>query len=138
MKTVLTFIAVFFLSAAVAEIQAQDLTKMLTDISEGISPDAFTKGFAKDQAGWSDALKTMDPTDMTAVTDQVGSLVKGLKPGAFKKGAHKELLGQLTNLGSMSDVGGLLTSLVNGLDPSMLTGALAGDKSALLKGLAGL
>ena len=138
MKTVLTFIAVFFLTASVAEVQAQDLTKMLTDISEGISPDAFTKGFAKDQAGWSDALKTMDPTDMTAVTDQVGSLVKGIKPGAFKKGAHKELLGQLTNLGSMSDVGGLLTSLVNGLDPSMLTGALAGDKTALLKGLAGL
>ena len=89
MKTVLTFIAVFFLAASTAEVQAQDLTKMLTDITEGISPDAFTKKFAKGQADWSDALKTMDPTDLTAVTDQVGGLVKGLKPGAFAKGAHK-------------------------------------------------
>lgn len=138
MKTVLLIIVSFFLVAAVAEVQAQDLGKMLTDIVDGIKPEAFTKDFIDNKANWSDALGTLDTNDMTSVTDQVGGLVKGLKGSAFQKGAHKELLGQLGNLGNMSDVGGLLTSLVNGLDPSMLTGALAGDKTSLLQGLAEL
>lgn len=137
MKTVLMFIAAFFITTAVSA-QEQDLGQMLNEIADGIKPEAFTSEFAENKADWAEEVSTLDPDDMTAVTDQVGSLVNGLKGTAFQNGAHKKLLGKLGDLGNLSDVGGLLTKLVNGLDPSMLTGALAADKAELLQGLAAL
>jgi hypothetical protein len=136
MKTLKIFLAVLIMAPITAH--AQDLSNMLTEIADGIKPEAFTQEFADNKADWTQAASTLDADDMTAVNDQVGSLVKGLKGSAFQKGAHKDILKQLGGLGNMSDVGGLLTSLVNGLDPSMLTGALAGDKASVLQGLADL
>lgn len=138
MKTVLTFIATLFFISAVAEVQAQDLSSMLDEIVDGIKPEAFTEDFLENKDEWTDATSSLDANDLTAVSDQVGGLLNGLKGSAFTKGVHKKLLGELANLGSLSDVGGLLTNLVNGLDPSMLTGALAADKTSILKGLADL
>lgn len=137
MKTVLMFIAAFFITTAVSA-QEKDLGQMLNEIADGIKSEAFTSDFAENKADWAEEASVLDPDDMTAVTDQVGSLVNGLKGSAFQKGAHKKLLGQLGDVSNLSDVGGLLTSLVNGLDPSMLTGALAADKAGLLQGLAAL
>ena len=111
---------------------------MLSDIADGIKPEAFTKDFSENKADWSEALGNMDTNDMSAVSGQVGSLLKGLKGSAFQKGAHTKLLGQLAQMGSLSDVGNLLTGLVNGLKPSMLTGALANNKASVLEGLADL
>ena len=136
MKNVLMSIAVLVFGVSAA--QAQDLSTMLSEIADGIKPEAYTEDFAEYKMDWTDALGTLDTDDLTAVTDHVGSLVKGLKGSAFQKGAHKELLKQVDNLGSMSEVGSLLTSLVNGLEPSMLTGALANDKASVLQGLADL
>ncbi len=138
MKTVKIFIALLLFAPAMVQAQDQDLSKMLTEIADGIKPEAFTDDFADNKAEWTESANNLDTSDMSAVSQQVGSLVKGLKGKAFKKGAHKKLLGSLAKMGDLSDVGSLLTNLVNGLDPSMLTGALAGDKSSLLKGLAGL
>lgn len=136
MRTIKFFLALLFM--APIAVQAQDLSTMLTEIADGIKPEAYTENFAKNKADWTQMANTLDPNDMAAVNNQVSGLVKGLKGSAFQEGAHKQILKQLGSLGNMSDVGGLLTSLVNGLDPSMLTGALAGDKSSVLQGLADL
>lgn len=135
MRKLFGLLIALFLLAAATESQAQDLGNMLTQIADGIKPEAFSGKFNKDKDEWKEKAASLDPSDMSAVTDQVGGLLKGLKSSALSKGVKKSLMKQLLSAGSLSDVGGLLSSLVKGLKPSMLTGALASNKGMLTKGL---
>lgn len=135
MRKLMGFVIVLFLATSVVEVQAQDLGSMLSQISDGIKPEAFSGKFNKNKDDWKEKAASLDPSNMSAVTEQVGGLLKGLKGSALSKGLKKDLLGKLASVGSLSDVGNLLSSLVKGIDPSMLTGALANNKDMITKGL---
>ena len=77
----------------------------------------------------------MDASNLSAVTDQVGGLPKGLKGSALAGVAKKELLQSLLSAGSLSDIGSMLSSLVKGLDPSMLTDSFASNRDTLTDAL---
>jgi hypothetical protein len=131
MKTMISVIVFLFLVAPVAEAQMQDLGNVLTQIADGIKPEAFSGKFNKNKDEWKDKVSSMDASDLSSVTSQVGGLLKGLKGSALAGVGKKDLLKQLTNVSSISDVGGLLSSLVKGLDPSMLTDAFASSRDSL-------
>lgn len=131
MKTMISVIVFLFLVAPVAEAQMQDVGNMLTQIADGIKPEAFSKKFNKNKDDWKDKVSSMDASDLSSVTSQVGGLLKGLKGSALAGVAKQELLKSLASVSSLSDVGGVLSSLVKGLDPSMLTDAFASNRDSL-------
>jgi len=131
MKTTLSVIVVLFLFSFSAQAQMQDLSNVLTQIADGVKPEAFSGKFNKNKDEWKEQVASMDASDLSAVTSQVGGLLKGLKGSALAGVAKKELLKGLANVNSLSDIGGLLSSLVKGLDPSMLTEAFASNRDSL-------
>ena len=134
MKTTFSLLFVIFLATAM-HLQAQDVSNVLTQVSEGIKPEAFTKKFLKNKEAWMDQVASTASSNLPTVTKQVGSLVKGLKGSALEKGVKKELVKQLGSISNLSDVSGILNALVNGLNPAMLTEAFASNKDNLIKGL---
>ncbi|MEK6481063.1 hypothetical protein WJR50_26205 [Catalinimonas sp. 4WD22] len=135
MKTALTLLMTLFLLTSLTGVQAQDLGSMLTQIADGIKPEAFSGKFNKNKDEWKERAASLYPSDLSAVSDQVGGLLKGLKGNALAKGVKKDLLNGLANIGSLFDVGKLLSSLVKGINPSMLTGIFANNKDLLTRGL---
>jgi len=131
MKTTLSVIVVLFLFSFSAQAQMQDLSNVLTQIADGVKPEAFSGKFNKNKDEWKEQVASMDASDLSAVTSQVGGLLKGLKGSALAGVAKKELLKGLANVNSLSDIGGLLSSLVKGLDPSMLTEAFASNRDSV-------
>ncbi|MEM9675041.1 MAG: hypothetical protein ACFB15_19205 [Cyclobacteriaceae bacterium] len=131
MKTMLSVIICLFVMASVAQAQMEDVSNVLTQIADGIKPEAFNGKFNKNKDEWKDKVAAMDVSDLSAVTGQVGGLLKGLKGSSLAGVAKKELLKSLANVSSLSDIGGLLSSLVKGLDPSMLTEAFASNRDSL-------
>ena len=135
MKTSFSFILVIFLTASLNQVQAQDFSNILTQVTEGIKPEAFTKKFLKNKDEWKDKVASTASSNLPAVTKQVGSLVKGLKKSTLAKGVKKELLKKLGNISNLSEVGSLVSSLVKGISPAMLTDSFASNKDTLLNGL---
>jgi hypothetical protein len=136
MKTrfLLTSLMILFLGFA----QAQDFGGMLTSIANGIKPEAFKGGWSKMKDKWLADAATLDPTNLKGSGDQIAGLVKNLKGSAFSpdaKGLQKDLLGNLANLSSPGKLGETLSSLVSGLDPSMLTSDFLSKKDGILSGL---
>lgn len=131
----ISVIVVLFLVSFSAEAQMQDLGSVLTQIADGVKPEAFKGKFNKNKDDWKEKVASMDASDLSAVTNQVGGLLKGLKGSALAGVNKKDLLKNLGSIGSLSDVGGLLSSLVKGLDPSMLTDAFASNRDSLMNKL---
>ncbi|MEM8965068.1 MAG: hypothetical protein AAGE93_01520 [Bacteroidota bacterium] len=135
MKAVFSVIIFLFLVAPVAEAQMQNISSALTQIADGIKPEAFKGKFNKNKEEWKEEVASMDASNLSAVTDQVGGLLKGLKGSALAGVAKKELLQSLLSAGSLSDIGSMLSSLVKGLDPSMLTDSFASNRDTLTDAL---
>ena len=135
MKTSFTFLLLTFLAVSLNYVQAQDVSKMLTQVTEGIKPEAFKKKFLKNKEDWTNQVSSATASNLPGVTKQVGSLVKGLKGSAFAAGAKKELIKKLGSINNLSDIGSLLSSLVKGISPAMLTDSFASNKDTLMKGL---
>ncbi len=151
MKTTLSFIVMLFLASPFLKAQdvptevpseakdmaaqTQDLGEMINQVAEGIKPEAFTDEFTENKEEWIEEASSLDQSDMSAVSEQLTGLVNGLKDEAFTAGTKDNLMSSLSNLGSVSDVGNVLTSMVRGLNPSMITDAFANNKDTLMKGL---
>lgn len=119
------------------KLQAQDLGSMMGELAEGIKPEAFINSFDKED--WMDEAANLSSDDMASAGKQLSGLVKGLKPSAFSgndMGMQKDLLSGLADLKDPSKLVDSIKSLVNGLDPSMLTSAF--NKESFLSSLSGL
>jgi hypothetical protein len=138
MKTRFTFTIVLVLILGFYHSQAQDLGGILTSIANGIKPEAFKDGWAKNKDKWLKDAEGLTTTDLKKSGKQVGDLVKNLKDEAFTadgKGLKKDLLTNLTNLSSSSKLGETLSSLVSGLKPEMLTSDFLSKKDGILGAL---
>ena len=138
MKTPFTLTIAFVLILGLQHSQAQTLGSMLTSIANGIKPEAFKSGWAKNKDRWLKDSESLTTSDLQRSGKQVEDLVKNLKDEAFiadAKGLKKELLETLTNLDSVSKLGETLSSLVSGLDPSMLTSDFLSKKESIVGGL---
>lgn len=138
MKTRFTRTIALVLILGFYNAQTQDLGSMLTSIANGIKPEAFKSGWAKNKDKWLKDAASLSTSDLQKSGKQVGDLVKNLKDEAFSadaKGLKKDLLGNLTNLSSVSKLGETLGSLVSGLDPKMLTSDFLSKKESILGGL---
>ena len=120
-----------FLASSTLIVNAQDLGGLLTQIVDGIKPEAFTKKFNKNIDEWKQQAASLDATDLEGVSKHVGDLINGVKGSALTEGVKPELLKNLGSISKLSDVGKLLDSFISGLDPSMLTGALASNKDMI-------
>ena len=136
MKTVIVFFAgMFLLAASFSSVQGQDIGNLLTSVADGIKPEAFKGGWEKASGDWKDKVANLDPSNLENVTGLVGTLMGSLKGSAFLDGAKKEIMKQLGNVSSVADLKGLFTSLVSGLNPSMLTDEFLSKKDMLMQGL---
>ena len=138
MKTRFTLTIVLVLILGFYHAQSQDLGSMLTSIANGIKPEGFKNGWAKSKDKWLKETAGLSATDLQKSGKQVGDLVKNLKDEAFSddaKGLKKDLLANLTNLTSVSKLGETLSSLVSGLNPSMLTSDFLSKKDSIVGGL---
>ena len=114
MKTRFTFTIVLVLILGFNHAQTQDLGSMLTSIANGIKPEAFKSGWAKNKDKWLKDAASLTTADLQKSGKQVGDLVKNLKDEAFStdaKGLKKDLLTNLTNLTSASKLGETLVPL---------------------------
>ena len=136
MKTRFTLTIALVLILGYCSAQTQDLGSMLTSIANGIKPEAFKSGWAKNKDKMAEGCReSLTANDLQKSGKQVGDLVKNLKDEAFSadaKDLKKELLANLTNLDSVSKLGETLSSLVSGLDPSMLTSDFLSKKESIL------
>jgi hypothetical protein len=137
MKTAITLITVFIL-ASFSSLQANDLSKVLSKVADGIKPEAFTDQFKESKDDWSKQTKSLDASDMEASKSQVSSLINGLNSDALDSGTKESLLGTLDGAANVSDIGNVLSTLLDNMDPSFLTKGLASSKDTLFKGLADL
>ena len=136
MKTVIVFFAgMFLLAASFSSVQGQDIGNLLTSVADGIKPEAFKGGWEKASGDWKDKVANLDPSNLENVTGLVGTLMGSLKGSAFLDGAKKEIMKQLGNVSSVADLKGLFTSLISGLNPSMLTDEFLSKKDMLMQGL---
>jgi len=138
MKTRFTLTTVLFLTLGFCSAQTQDLGSMLASIANGIKPEAFKSGWAKNKDKWLADVVGLSANDLQKSGKQVGDLVKNLKDEAFSadaKDLKKELTANLTKLDSVSKLGETLSSLVSGLNPGMLTNDFLVKKDSILGGL---
>lgn len=138
MKAHLTLAFVFVLSLGFHPGHSQDLGSILTTIADGIKPEAFKGGWAKNKDKWLKEGANLSAADLSSAGKQVGDLVKNLRDEAFSadaKGLKKELLASQTNLSSTSNLGETLSSLVSGLNPDMLTSDFLSKKESILGAL---
>jgi len=138
MKTRFTLTVVLVLFLGFHHAQTQDLGSILTSIANGIKPEGFKSGWAKNKDKWLKDAVSLNATDLQKSGKQIGDLVKNLKDEAFSadaKDLKKDLLESLTNLDSVSKLGETLGSLVSGLDPSMLTSDFLAKKESILGSL---
>ena len=138
MKTVLTLITAVLISIPFADVQAQNLGQMLTEIADGLKPGAFTDDFAQNKDSWHQQTQSLGAEDLDTSKEQVNGLVSGLNDEALDPGISEQLLSSLASAGNISDVGDVLGSLITGLNPSYMTQGLIGNKDAMLKGLSDL
>lgn len=136
MKTMIAFfVGMFLFVASYSALQAQDLGNLLASVADGIKPEAFKGSWDKMSGEWKEKVANLDPSNLESVTESVSALVGSLKNSAFIEGAKKNLMSELGNVSSMADVKGLVTSLISGLNPSMLTEEFLSKKDSLMKGL---
>jgi hypothetical protein len=126
---------VFCLFAGSVTVNAQDmgLGNILGEIQEGIKPEAFKGSF--DASEWKDGLKNLDPSNLDSAKESVGGLLKGLKGKAFDGANKMDMIKSLAGLNDMGGIKDLLSKLVGGLNPAMLTDAFKGNKDKLLGAL---
>jgi len=136
MKTMITFfVGMFLFVASYSALQAQDIGNVLASVADGIKPEAFKGNWDKMSGDWKDKVTNLDPSNLENVTGLVSTLMGSLKSSAFLDGAKKEITKQLGNVGSVGDLKGLFTSLISGLNPSMLKPEFLSKKDALMQGL---
>jgi hypothetical protein len=136
MKTVIAFFAgMFLLAVSYSSVEAQDVGNILASVADGIKPEAFKGNWDKVSGDWKDQVANLDPSNLENVTGSIGTLMGSLKDNAFMDGAKKEIMKQLSNVGSLGDLKGLLTSLISGLNPSMLKPEFLAKKDTLMQGL---
>jgi hypothetical protein len=137
MKTTLTLLLMSFLFLGFSSnAKAQGIKEAIAKIADGIKPEAFKGKWAKTSDEWKNKLMQLDETDTAGLTSSITTLAKNLKGNAFGPGAKKELMTSLMG-GGDKNIGALLTSLVTGLKPEMLTDNLLDQKEKLLDGLKG-
>ena len=120
MKTVFKFLFIFFILGAFAQnAQSQDIQKVFTGLVDGLKPEAFKGSWANQKDAWMDRIGGLDIAKMNETQDEILDLVKNIKPKAFNKGVHKELLGQLASQKNAAQLTNLMDTLVRGIKPSM-------------------
>jgi hypothetical protein len=137
MKKMLKLAVVMFLSLATLNLSAQDMgmSDILTQVADGIKPEAFKGKFNKNSADWKDQVSKLGADDIDGAKAQLGSLLGGLKGKAFSGVSKASLLTQLAGINGKEGIGSLLSSLLGGLDPSMLTDGLLKNKDSLMGAL---
>ena len=149
MKTKLTL--VLFLALMVAgKLQAQmtavdaansvagssDFGSIISNIANGIKPEAFKDSWNSSKTGWMDKLKSVKVGDIPAYGKLAGELVSNLKSSSFSKGFDvKSLLSSLNSSKDGSSLAGSLSSLTKGLDKSALTDDFAKNMDTFNAGL---
>jgi hypothetical protein len=133
--TIVLFASLFIIALSYSSIKAQDVGSILASVADGIKPEAFKGGWEKASGDWKDKVSNLDPSNIEDVTGSVSTLLGNLKGSAFLDGAKKEIMKQLGNVSSMGDIKGLFSSLISGLDPSMLKPEFLSKKDALMQGL---
>lgn len=98
MKTALTLFLAIFLFTGVRTAIAQAAKEILSQVADGIKPEAFTAKFNKNKSKWTDAVSSLDPGDVSGMKKQLGKLVGGLSPDALEGLSKSDLLGQVKNL----------------------------------------
>ena len=136
MKTTIVFFASLFIIAfSYTSIKAQDVGNILASVADGIKPEAFKGGWEKASGDWKDKVANLDASKTEDVTSAVSSLLGNLKGSAFLDGAKKGIMKQLGDVSNMGDIKGLFSSLISGLNPSMLKPEFLSKKDSLMQGL---
>jgi hypothetical protein len=136
MKTMIVFFAsMFLITVSYTSVKSQDVGNILASVADGIKPEAFKGGWEKESGEWKDKVANLDPSKIENVTGSVSTLLGNLKGSAFLDGAKKEIMKQLGNVSSMGDIKGLFSSLLSGLNPSMLKPEFLSKKDTLMQGL---
>jgi len=99
-----------------------DLSAALTELADGIKPEAFESSWSKNKTTWMSKAKALNFNDEKSASELVTDLFGGLKTSAFIKDFDsKSIINSLGSTGEMSEVVGSLGKLTGGLNKDMLT-----------------
>lgn len=110
-----------------------DASSAISEVANGINPNAFSRGF--DMTEWQAKFPEVNMDDVSALKESLSSLIGGLKNSAFMKGAKSGVMRNLIGMNGKADISKVLTSLVNGLKPDELTKSFTDKKDDFLEGL---
>lgn len=110
-----------------------DISAAISEVANGINPDAFNRNF--DMTEWQAKLPELNLDDVSGIKKSLNSLIDGLKSSAFIKGAKAGVVRNLIGMNGKADIPKVLTSLLNGLKPDMLTKEFAVNKDDFLEAL---
>jgi hypothetical protein len=135
MRTLL-FISLIFLAPLIqAQEDEMSLGSIMNSVADGIKPEAYKGKFADDLGNWKEASKGIDGLDAGSFKSQLGGLSGGLTGKAFDGVSKGALLKQLAGVNGLAGMKDLLSSLISGLNPEMLTDAFKGNKDKILGAL---
>ena len=117
----------FFMNAQAQEV---NISSLMTQLADGLKPEAFKGSWNKNKDQWMDKLDGLDISDFNGVSSQMTSLISNLKKSAFQKGVQKGLLAQLAKPGNAAGLTNVFKSLVNGINTDMFKPGF--DKGNLL------
>ncbi len=113
-----------------------DLASTLTELGEGIKPEAFDAKWTQNKATWMTKAKALNFNDVTGASKLVSDLFGSLNSSAFVKDFDsKSILNSLGSANEMSEVVGSLGKLTAGLDKGMLTPEFSKNFDAFSKSL---
>ena len=138
MKIAISLLVALILLLPAAELQSKDLGNMLGQIADGLKPEAFTDEFKADMEAWVKHSSALASNDLTQSKEQVAALINGLNNDAIDSGTKEQLKGILASASNISDVADVLSTLIEGIDPLLMTSTLASDMDSMLEGLAGI
>lgn len=113
-----------------------DLGATLTELSNGIKPEAFNKSWKQTKSSWQNKAKSLNFNDVKGAGELVSGLFGSLKSSSFTKDFDsKSILNSLGSAGEMSDIVGSVGKLTGGLNKDVLTPEFAKNFDAFSKGL---
>ncbi len=135
MRVLLCLLLLFSTSFAQAQKETANLGSVMNAVADGIHPDALKGKFSKDFEKWKEASKGIDGLDVKSFKDQMGGLIGGLKGKAFDGVSKGDLLRDLVGVNGLAGMKEMLSSLISGLDPEMLTDSFKENKDSILNTL---
>ena len=113
---------------------APNISSLLGQLVNAISPSALTDAFAGSKSGFLNGLSNI--TNAGGIASTISSLAGGIKPEMFKTGVTPEsIAGAASGVSSMADATGLLKNFEGSLKPEAFVGDWASKRSGWLNAL---